>query len=50
MRNAVAHQNFKIEDDGTVHIKNKKFTKQDSENKIHELTELLNLLGEIFAQ
>jgi len=50
LRNAVAHQDFSIESDGTIYIKKgkKKILKQDSEEIIHDLTELINVLTDTF--
>jgi len=47
IRNAIAHLNFDIGSDGTIHIKQgKKYTKKQLETKIFNVVRLVGLLGE----
>ena len=41
VRNAIAHQNFVIEPDGTIFIERRKISKKESEKIIHNLVEFL---------
>ncbi|MCJ7633652.1 hypothetical protein MUP77_14840 [Candidatus Bathyarchaeota archaeon] len=48
IRNAIAHWNFHIEADGTITIKNHKYTKEDSTNIVLDIDKLLDLLFKHF--
>lgn len=50
IRNAVAHQDFNIESDGTIYYKErkKKLAKEDSEKILMDIAKLLNLLDNKF--
>jgi len=50
VRNAIAHYNFHIEPEGTIDIEGQKLTKKESENIIHDITEMLNLLSKNFSE